>query len=143
MTDFKFKVGDHVRKVGGSYQGTGVIKAAFRADDGTARYVFRFDNPPGLLHIFNEGNLEKIDDILNSRCLVDMNDFIVVLGNNEITVKKDGGKYLAIYPSPTEEKLSIGVSACLIGGFSEAEAQARAYVEAFVLARKTWPELVK
>ena len=63
MTDFKFKVGDHVRKVGGSYQATGIIKAAFRADDGTARYVFRFDNPPGLLHIFNEGNIEKIDDI--------------------------------------------------------------------------------
>lgn len=63
MTDFKFKVGDHVRKVGGSYQATGIIKAAFRADDGTSRYVFRFDNPPGLLHIFNEGNIEKIDDI--------------------------------------------------------------------------------
>ena len=72
-----------------------------------------------------------------------MNDFIVVLGNNEITVKKDGGKYLSIHPSPTEEKLSIGISACLIGGFSEAEAQARAYVEAFVLASKTWPQLVK
>jgi hypothetical protein len=60
MTDFKFKVGDHVRKVGGSYQATGIIKAAFRADDGTARYVFRFDDPPGLLHIYNEGNLVKI-----------------------------------------------------------------------------------
>lgn len=61
MTDFKFKVDEHVRKVGGSYQGTGVIKAAFRADDGTARYVFRFDHPPGLLHIFNDGQLEKLD----------------------------------------------------------------------------------
>lgn len=60
MTDFKFKVGDHVRKVGGSYEATGTIKAAFRADDGTARYVFRFDNPPGLLHIYNEGNIVKI-----------------------------------------------------------------------------------
>ena len=63
MTDFKFKVDEHVRKVGGSYQATGTIKAAFLADDGTARYVFRFDNPPGLLHIFNEGNLEKINKI--------------------------------------------------------------------------------
>ena len=63
MTDFKFKVDEPVRKVGGSYQGTGVIKAAFRADDGTARYVFRFDNPPGLLHIFNEGQLESINKI--------------------------------------------------------------------------------
>ncbi|MCB1768652.1 MAG: hypothetical protein KDJ31_02965 [Candidatus Competibacteraceae bacterium] len=63
MTDFKFKVDEHVRKVGGSYQATGTIKSAFLADDGTARYVFRFDNPPGLLHIFNEGNLEKINKI--------------------------------------------------------------------------------
>lgn len=61
MTDFKFKVGEHVRKVGGSYQATGTIKSAFLADDGTARYVFRFDNPPGLLHIFNDGQLEKLD----------------------------------------------------------------------------------
>lgn len=30
------------------------------ADDGSARYVFRFDNPPGLLHIFNENQLEII-----------------------------------------------------------------------------------
>lgn len=60
VNDFKFKVDEPVRKVGGSYQGTGVIKAAFRADDGTARYVFRFDNPPGLLHIFNENQLEII-----------------------------------------------------------------------------------
>ena len=63
MTDFKFKVDEHVRKVGGSYEATGIIKAAFRADDGTARYVFRFDNPPGLLHIFNDENLEKINKI--------------------------------------------------------------------------------
>ena len=63
MTDFKFKVEENVRKVGGSYQATGTIKAAFSADDGTARYVFRFDHPPGLLHIYNEGNLEKIDEI--------------------------------------------------------------------------------
>lgn len=72
-----------------------------------------------------------------------MNDFIVVLENNEIKANKDGGKYLAIYPSPRGDKLSVGISACLIGGFSESEAQARAYVSAFALARKTWPELVK
>lgn len=63
MTDFKFKVDEHVRKVGGSYQATGTIKAAFLADDGTARYVFRFDDPPGLLHIYNDGNIEKINKI--------------------------------------------------------------------------------
>ena len=60
MTDFKFNPGDRARKIGGSYQADGEIKAAFRADDGSARYVFRFDNPPGLLHIFNENQLEII-----------------------------------------------------------------------------------
>jgi hypothetical protein len=54
------KVGDKVRKAGGSYQATGTIKAVFQADDGSPRYVFRFDNPPGLLHIFSGNNLERI-----------------------------------------------------------------------------------
>lgn len=63
MKEFKFNPGDRVRKIGGSYQATGEIKSAFCADDGSPRYVFRFDNPPGLLHIFNEGNLEKINKI--------------------------------------------------------------------------------
>jgi len=60
MSDLKFTPGDRVRKIGGSYQADGEIKAAFLADDGSARYVFRFDNPPGLLHIFNENQLEII-----------------------------------------------------------------------------------
>jgi hypothetical protein len=51
---------DRVRKIGGSYQATGTIKAVFAADDGSPRYVFRFDNPPGLLHIFSGNNLERI-----------------------------------------------------------------------------------
>lgn len=54
--------GDKVRKIGGSYQATGTIKAVFEADDGSKRYVFRFDNPPGLLHIFNEKQLELIKE---------------------------------------------------------------------------------
>lgn len=53
----RFAPGDRVQKVGGSYQATGVIKAAWLADDGTARYVFRFDNPAGMLHIFSDANL--------------------------------------------------------------------------------------
>jgi hypothetical protein len=57
----KFKVGQRVEKVGGSYQATGKIVAVFQADDGTARYVFRFDQPAGLLHIFNEKNLKNED----------------------------------------------------------------------------------
>ncbi len=57
---FEFEVEDRVVKVLGSYQADGTIKTRFRADDGSPRYVFRFDNPPGLLHIFNEKQLEKI-----------------------------------------------------------------------------------
>lgn len=54
----KFTAGDRVSKVGGSYQATGTIKAAFLADDGTPRYVFRFDIPAGMLHIFSETQLQ-------------------------------------------------------------------------------------
>jgi len=54
----RFAPGDRVQKVGGSYQATGEVKAAWLADDGTARYVFRFDNPAGMLHIFGDANLE-------------------------------------------------------------------------------------
>jgi hypothetical protein len=53
----KFAIGDRVKKIKGSYTATGTIKAVFKADDGSPRYVFRFDNPPGLLHIFNENQL--------------------------------------------------------------------------------------
>lgn len=53
----KFKPGDKVRKVNGSYQATGEVKAAFLSDDGSARYVFRFDAPAGMLHIFSDANL--------------------------------------------------------------------------------------
>lgn len=61
----KFKVGDKVAKVGGSYSAAGVIKAVFKADDGSSRYVFRFDDPAGLLHIFSDNNLVKrYDDSL-------------------------------------------------------------------------------
>lgn len=58
----KLNVEQRAKKVGGSYQAEGIIKAKFLADDNTWRYVFRFDNPPGLLHIFNEKQLEVEDD---------------------------------------------------------------------------------
>lgn len=55
----KFSIGDKVVKVGGSYQSTGTIVAAFKARDGSPRYVFDFDNPAGMLHIFGELQLAR------------------------------------------------------------------------------------
>lgn len=60
MKKYAFKAGDKVRKPKGDYTGDGTIKVRFRADDGSARYVFRFDTPAGLLHIFGEKQLIKI-----------------------------------------------------------------------------------
>jgi hypothetical protein len=57
--EFKFDIGEKVDKHGGSYFASGTIKARFFADDGTDRYVFRFDSPPGLLHIFTGKQLVK------------------------------------------------------------------------------------
>lgn len=53
-----FKVGDKVRKVGGSYQALGTVVAAWLELDDRPRYVFRFDMPRGMLHIFGESQLE-------------------------------------------------------------------------------------
>lgn len=53
----KGAVGRRARKVGGSYQADGRIVAQFEADDGSPRYVFRFDMPAGLLHIFGAAQL--------------------------------------------------------------------------------------
>lgn len=57
----ELQVGDRAEKIGGSYQATGKILAAFEADDGSPRFVFRFDYPPGLLHIFHGGQLRKLE----------------------------------------------------------------------------------
>lgn len=62
MSEYLFEVGDFVYKIGGSYQATGTIKARFLADDGSPRYVFRFTNPAGLLHIFNEKQLSDVSE---------------------------------------------------------------------------------
>lgn len=62
----KFSPGDKVQKCGGSYQAFGTIKAVWLADDGTPRYVFRFDTPAGMCHIFNEGQLAPYAD--NALC---------------------------------------------------------------------------
>lgn len=58
----KFKPEDRAQKIGGSYQAVGTIKAAWLADDGTPRYVFRFDEPAGMLHIFSEIQLAPYTD---------------------------------------------------------------------------------
>ena len=56
----KFNVGDKVRKVGGAYEADGIIVGVATTTRGDVRYVFEFLNPKGMLHIFNEIQLEKI-----------------------------------------------------------------------------------
>lgn len=57
-----FEIGARVLKYTGNYVATGTIKASFIADDGTPRYVFQFDVPKGLLHIFAGPQLRALDD---------------------------------------------------------------------------------
>jgi hypothetical protein len=56
----KFNVGDKVMKIGGSYQAPGIVVAAFKTNSGEVRYVFEFIYPTGMLHIFNEKQIESI-----------------------------------------------------------------------------------
>ena len=58
IPDFKFHVGDRVRKVGGTYQAEGIIVGIAVTTTGDVRYVFEFEQYPGMLHIFNEGQLQ-------------------------------------------------------------------------------------
>lgn len=60
MQSPKYNVGDKVRKVGGTYQADGVIVGTAVTSRGELRYVFEFAAFPGMLHIFNEGQLEKL-----------------------------------------------------------------------------------
>lgn len=60
MPDFKFELGDRVRKVGGSYQAEGFIVGIAITTTGDVRFVFEFEQFPGMLHIFNEGQLEYV-----------------------------------------------------------------------------------
>ena len=52
----KFKIGDKVDKVKG-YQFPGTVVSAFETTDGRERLVVEMENF-GLLHIFNENQLE-------------------------------------------------------------------------------------
>ena len=56
----KFRIGDEVRKIGGNYQASGWIVAAFTTRAGLDRYVFEFESMPGMLHIFNGSQLEPM-----------------------------------------------------------------------------------
>lgn len=56
----QFAVGDRVHKHTGAYEATGTIVAAFTTLAGDVRYVFEFDHPKAMLHIFNENQLEGI-----------------------------------------------------------------------------------
>jgi len=58
MSDLR--VGDRAMKIGGSYQATGTIVASFSTRASKPRFVFEFDTPPGLLHIFGPAQLERI-----------------------------------------------------------------------------------
>ena len=48
-----FKVGERVVKVGGSYAAKGWVVGVFTTRAGLLRYVFEFEKPRGMLHIFN------------------------------------------------------------------------------------------
>lgn len=56
----KFKVGDKVRKPLG-YVFIGNVVAVFSTNAGEWRYVVELDLAHGLLHIFNNTQLEKLD----------------------------------------------------------------------------------
>lgn len=49
--------GTKAEKIGGSYQATGTIVSAFKTLVGEPRYVFEFDTPQGMLHIFGPGQV--------------------------------------------------------------------------------------
>ncbi len=54
------------RKVGGSYQAEGMIVSSFKTLAGEQRYVFEFDSPKGMLHIFGPSQIEieeKVADV--------------------------------------------------------------------------------
>lgn len=60
LPNFKFELGDRVRKVGGTYQAEGFIVGIAITTTGDVRFVFEFEAFPGMLHIFNEGQLEYV-----------------------------------------------------------------------------------
>lgn len=55
------KLNDRVKKVGGSFEHTGVIRAVFTTTHGADRVVVEFDPPVGgMLHIYRPDQLELL-----------------------------------------------------------------------------------
>lgn len=52
--------GDRAEKVGGSYQTIGTVAASFTTLAGDRRYVFEFDTPAGMLHIFGPSQILRL-----------------------------------------------------------------------------------
>ena len=65
IPDLKFSVGDKVCKVGGTYQAEGIIVGIAVTTTGDVRYVFEFEQYPGMLHIFNEGQLTHVKETIS------------------------------------------------------------------------------
>jgi hypothetical protein len=62
MEDFKFEVGQEIKKVTGNYYATGVCRGLFRTSSGEKRVVMDFHAIPGLLHILSEKQLEPLEE---------------------------------------------------------------------------------
>ena len=58
------RVGQRVVKIGGSYQADGTIQSVFLTRAGKMRFVFEFDTPAGMLHIFNPEQVALIPDVI-------------------------------------------------------------------------------
>ena len=55
-------IGKKVKKVGGSFQHTGVVVAEFTTTAGESRIVLEFDAPvAGMLHIYRHDQVEVIE----------------------------------------------------------------------------------
>jgi hypothetical protein len=48
-------------KIGGSYQATGTVVAEFNTTSGAPRVVFEFDLPKGMLHIFSDEQIRRVE----------------------------------------------------------------------------------
>lgn len=53
-------VGTRANKIGGSFQASGVVVGNFKTLGGEQRYVFEFDVPAGMLHIYGPSQLEAV-----------------------------------------------------------------------------------